>query len=116
MKPAEETLPQALAAAKALYKQSLELAVKHRQAPTALGIFVGLARLLVEAGELPKASELLALVMHHSASTFETKEKARQLLANLNVDLSSEAKRKEHQTVDWQATVREWVDALTPLN
>lgn len=72
------------------YGQGLALAVKHRQAPTALNIFGGVAGLLAPAGDVERATELLALVIGHAAGTFETKEKARKLLADVKHDISAE--------------------------
>jgi hypothetical protein len=56
-------------------------------APLALDIFVGVVHLLADAGEMKRAVELLVLAEQHEASTFETKERARHLLAELAAQL-----------------------------
>ena len=91
--------------ARKLYKQALELAVKHDQAPIVLNIFTGLAAIMMQAGELQKALEILAPAARHPASSYETKEKARKLLAELHIDSASDASpvTEDHHTVEWQA-------------
>ncbi|NCF66971.1 MAG: tetratricopeptide repeat protein [Chloroflexi bacterium] len=69
------------------FQQGLEGAVKHQMAPLALDIFVGVVHLLADAGEMKRAVELLVLAEQQEASTFETKERARHLLAELAAQL-----------------------------
>jgi tetratricopeptide (TPR) repeat protein len=76
--------------ARQFFRQALELATKHQLAPIALEVGVGVARLRVQAGELEQAIELLTLVEQHEASTFETRKRARQLLAELMNQLPPE--------------------------
>jgi predicted ATPase/DNA-binding SARP family transcriptional activator len=79
------------AEARQYFRQALELATKHQMAPIALDICVGVAQLQAQAGETERAIELLTLVAHHAASTFATKEKARQRLATMLDQMSPEA-------------------------
>jgi hypothetical protein len=58
-------------------------------APVALDVFVGVVGFLALAGETQDDVELLSLAEHHPASTHKTKEKARQRLAKLETDLST---------------------------
>jgi serine/threonine protein kinase/DNA-binding SARP family transcriptional activator len=71
------------AEARRYFRQALELSTQHLMAPVALDVCVGVARLRVQAGELEQAVELLTLTEQHEASTFETRQKARQRLAEL---------------------------------
>lgn len=72
------------------FGQALELAAEQKLAPIALDVFVGIAKLLALAGKVELGIELLSLAKYHSASTFETKEKAHQQLAELTVNLTAE--------------------------
>jgi tetratricopeptide (TPR) repeat protein len=94
------------------YRHGLELALKHKQAPLALNIFTGSSRLLVQGGERQKARELLALVIGHPAGTYETKQWARTLRADLNADPAAETVATAGQTPDWQATAETLVAHL----
>ncbi|HSL45709.1 MAG TPA: BTAD domain-containing putative transcriptional regulator [Anaerolineales bacterium] len=90
-----------------LYKQGLEIAVKHGQSPIALNIFVGLAKRLLETGERQKALELLHLAVHHPTSYYETKEKARKLLEASGIH----PKAVENQQVaDWQVIAKKLME------
>ena len=89
------------------FRQTLELAAKQQMAPLALDVCLGVARLLAHTDQIAHAVELAALAEQHEASTFETKEKARQLLAELGDQLSPEtveAARAGGQNLDWQRT------------
>lgn len=90
-----------------LYKQGLELAIKNRQAPIALNIFVGLAKLLKSTGEQDKAVELLNIAIQHPNSYYETKENARNFLGDLNIEPS-----KSQIKQDWQALASEMTEML----
>jgi predicted ATPase len=79
------------AEARQYFRQALELATKYQVAPIALDICVGAAQLLAQAGGVEQAIELLILAEQHEASTFETREKARQRLAELMNQAPSEA-------------------------
>jgi hypothetical protein len=60
-------------------------------------------------GEVEPAVELLALAEQHEASTFETREKARQLLAELMGQLppeTAQAAQARGQTQDLWATTQ----------
>ncbi|MBV7328568.1 tetratricopeptide repeat protein [Chloroflexi bacterium TSY] len=96
--------------ARRAFQQSLELATEHLLAPIALDICVGVTSLLVQKGNMQHAVELLTLAENHAAGTLETKEKARQLLAELTADLPAEiatAAKARGQALDlWEATLR----------
>lgn len=104
--------------AERLYKEGLELAIKHGQAPIALSIFAGLAELLMPAGEQQKAVRLLSIAANHPAAYYETKEKARKLLAHLRIDLVSDASltiAAEH-TLEWQSIAADCITQLAKTN
>ncbi|MCB0212553.1 MAG: tetratricopeptide repeat protein, partial [Anaerolineae bacterium] len=69
--------------ARKYFRQALELSTKHQVAPIALDVCVGVAQLLAQTEDIEQAVELLALAEHHEATTFETKGRARQLMAEL---------------------------------
>jgi predicted ATPase/DNA-binding SARP family transcriptional activator len=95
------------AEARQCFRQALELATKHQLALIALDVYVEVARLRVQAGELEQAIELLTLAEQHEASTFETREKARRHLAELMNRLppeTAQATQARGQTQDlWAA-------------
>ena len=68
--------------ARRYYQQALEIVVRTGAAPVALDIFLGWALHLSCSGQPnavdQQAVELLTLVQHHSATTYETRQKARQ--------------------------------------
>lgn len=97
------------------FRQALELATEHQVAPIALDICVGTAQLLAQTGEMEHAVELLALAEQHEASTFETRRKARQLLAEVVDQLSPEAAQAAQargRTLDWQTAARQLIETL----
>jgi tetratricopeptide (TPR) repeat protein len=69
------------------FRQALDLALEHQLAPIALDVCVGVAQLLAQADEMEQAAQLLTLADQHEASTFETKEKARRRLVELEAHL-----------------------------
>jgi len=81
------------AEARDYFRQALELATEHQLAPIALDVCVGVARLLALAGKTEQAVELLTLAKRHEASTFETRNNARQLLPELMDQLQPETAR-----------------------
>jgi predicted ATPase/DNA-binding SARP family transcriptional activator len=102
----EQGLDQSIQAGQ-LYKQGLELAIKHKQAPIALNIFVGMAKLLNSAGKQDKAIEMLNIVNQHPNNYYETKDKARKLLVDLNIEPS-----KSQIEQDWQILASEMAEML----
>lgn len=97
------------------YQQALQLAIKHQVAPVALDIFVGVAPLVAERGERPRALELLFLAQHHSASTAKTRGMAHRYQAELSHYLSSEAvaaAKARAETLDWRATASGLIEEL----
>jgi tetratricopeptide (TPR) repeat protein len=96
------------AEARHYFRQALELATELQVAPIALEVCVGVAQLLAQTEEIEQAVELLALVEQHETSTFETKKKARQSLAELVDRLlpeTAQAAQARGQTRDvWGAT------------
>jgi predicted ATPase len=75
--------------ARECFLQALETAATVEAAPLALLTLVGIARLLLAAGgEMERASELLALVLHHPASWQWTKDRAAPPIAGLEAELS----------------------------
>jgi predicted ATPase/DNA-binding SARP family transcriptional activator len=90
------------------FNQALRLSLKHRLAPIALDVFVAAARLLAQANETQGAIDLLALARHHPASSYETKEKAGRVLAELIAAIPANlAAPARPQSLDWQAAA-EW--------
>jgi tetratricopeptide (TPR) repeat protein len=81
------------AEASGLFRQALELALAHQLAPLALEICVAVTQLLVPVGHTELAIDSLVLAEQHEASTFETREKARQLLVTLLARAPPEAQQ-----------------------
>jgi len=103
--------------AKEHFQQSLTLATEIGARPVALNALVGWATWLSagEPGEvaLEQAVELLALALHHPASEQETRDRASQLLAELQTRLPPElvtAAQKRGKNRDLEATVTELLD------
>lgn len=71
------------AEARQYYLRALQLSLKHKLAPFALEIFVGLARHLARGGDMDILPRLLSLAEQHPASHYETRQNARGLLADL---------------------------------
>lgn len=97
------------AEARGYLAQALRLSIKHKLAPFALDIFVGVAGMLDKNGSGQQIAKLLSLASRHKASTHETKEKARGLLTSLAIKIPPEPP----QTLDWQTTAGEVVELLT---
>ena len=103
------------AKARQYFRRGLELATKLQVAPMALDVCVGVAQLLTRAGDVEQATELLALAEQHEASTFETRQKARQHLAELEDQLSVEtgqAAQTQGWSLDWQTAAQRLIEAL----
>lgn len=103
------------AEARQYFRQALELAMEHQLAPIALDVSVGVAQLLARAGDVERTVELLTLAEQHEASTFETKEKARQLLTKLADQLppgTAQAAVARGKMLDWQLTATRLIAEL----
>ena len=97
------------------FREALKLSIKIHLVPIALDVCRGVAQLLTQAGETERAVELATLAEQHEASTFETKEKARQLLAELEDQLppaTVRTARAKGQALDWQETAKRLIDEL----
>ncbi len=70
--------------------EALEIATKARLVPLALEALVTLAAVRMQNGEKEAAQPLLQLALHHSASTHITKERAQDLLTELELYLNPE--------------------------
>ena len=70
--------------------QALEPAIRYGLAPVALDVCLGVAQLLADTNQMEQSVELATLAEQHEASTFETKEKARQFLVELEHQMPSE--------------------------
>ena len=106
--------------AKRYYQQALKIPIDIRTVRASLDVLVGLATLLahtergVREGNaallVERASELVALVLHHPASVKETRERAQRLLDELQAELPPAvfaAAEERGQARDLQATVAE---------
>ena len=97
------------------FRQALELAIKQQLVSIALDVCVGVAQLSAEPGELEQAVELLALAEQHESRTFETKEKARQLLAELADQLplaTFRTAQAKGQALDWHQAAQDLIEHL----
>ncbi|MBV7333124.1 AAA family ATPase [Chloroflexi bacterium TSY] len=97
------------------FQQALELAVKHRLAPIALDLFVGIINLFGQTNHTPHSLELLSLAKHHAASTYETKENAHQKRMASTTDLATEvvsAAEAKGRSLDWQETAQHLIENL----
>jgi tetratricopeptide (TPR) repeat protein len=89
---------------------ALQLAARHRLAPVAMDAFTWAAMLLVRSGEKEQAVELLAMAERHPSSTYQTKERAAQQLAELAIDLPARvvsAARGRGRSLDWRVAAEE---------
>lgn len=95
--------------AKEAFEKSLQKMVVSHTRPLGLHALVGMAHLHARAGDMRRALQLLALVRHHHACTFEAKEKAKELwielVAELPEEVVTEAERTG-QTLDLFAVVK----------
>jgi len=76
--------------ASAYFTEALQIAQEEQIDRVAVETVRGMAEQVAAAGELERSIELLALVAEHSASDWETKQKARQRLSELEARLSPE--------------------------
>jgi DNA-binding SARP family transcriptional activator/predicted ATPase len=96
--------------AREYFLQALQTAVTVQTVPRTLLTLVATAGLLAAEGERERASELLALVLHHPASWQWAKDRAARLIAELETELSADvlaAAQERGQARDLQATVAE---------
>jgi predicted ATPase/DNA-binding SARP family transcriptional activator len=70
---------------------ALEKAAQGREISVTVDILTGVAQLMAREERHERAAELAALVQHHHASSYQTRERAERLLAELTSQLSSEA-------------------------
>ncbi len=84
-------------------QEALELAAKLKLAPLALAMFVDFALLLFHSNQRELATKLAALAEQHDASTFETRLRARQTLAQVGFDSTS----RQGQPADLWAIIQE---------
>jgi tetratricopeptide (TPR) repeat protein len=97
------------------YRQALEMAMERPYVELRLHVLLGPARLLAEEGTVARAMEVVALVLHHSASAGETREKARALLDELQPRLSPDtfaAAVERGQSRDLEAALDELLTDL----
>ncbi|MCK6623745.1 MAG: tetratricopeptide repeat protein [Anaerolineae bacterium] len=74
--------------ARRIFLQALQMALEVQAIPLALDALIGLAYLQAQTGEAEQALELSTYVLHHPASTQETKDRAGRLVAELEPQLS----------------------------
>ena len=106
--------------ARQYFRQALEITNQTEVAPIALDVLRGCAALLLSIeptnDESVQAIELLALVQHHPASEYETREKARRLLAEWVAAHSPEvveAAQTRGRALDLWETAAKLLEALT---
>jgi predicted ATPase/DNA-binding SARP family transcriptional activator len=102
--------------AKDYYRQALQLSTRHNLAPFGLEVFVGVTRLLSQAGQTEYIAQLLTLAQHHPAGTFETKEAARGLMHELTPAITGEVKAAASASdpaLDWQRVAEQIIGVLS---
>ncbi len=78
------------AEAERVWRESLHIATETRGTPVALTTVVGLASLRAKRGDKEHALELLSMALNHPASSQETRNRATQLRAELEAQLTSQ--------------------------
>jgi tetratricopeptide (TPR) repeat protein len=94
------------------FLDALQLAMEVQAIPLAMDVLTGLAYLQAQAGEAEQALELAICVLCHPASTQEAKERAEQLVAELETQLMSEqleAVQARAQVTSFEALVTEFL-------
>jgi tetratricopeptide (TPR) repeat protein len=76
--------------ARRIFLQALQMALEVQAIPLALDALVGLAYLATQAGQAEQAVELSICVLCHPASTHEAKDRAEQLIAEQETQLTPE--------------------------
>jgi predicted ATPase/DNA-binding SARP family transcriptional activator len=79
-----------LSESKQYFHEALKTVMDIRAIPLALDILVGLATTLVQEGNIEQGLELLRFPLYHSATAQEVRDKAQQLLTNLESSFSPE--------------------------
>jgi predicted ATPase/transcriptional regulator with XRE-family HTH domain len=100
--------------ARRIYLDALHLATEAQATSLALDVLVGLADLQAQAGEAEQAFALSLCVLSHSASTQEAKDRAENLRAQLESQLTPqqiEAARARAQVKSFDALVTEILNA-----
>jgi predicted ATPase len=70
--------------------RALQITVEMQFIPLTLAIFTGVGQLLLQAGQPEKGCRVLALVLNHSASDQETRDRARQCLPRTQAEITPE--------------------------
>ena len=98
-----------LAEAKQLFQDDLLYMLDTDSKPVGLDALAGIAHLESQAGRVSRALDLLALVKHHSAGTYETREKASKmwdkLAAELSPDVVAEAEVRGFELDVWETAM-----------
>ncbi len=101
--------------ARRIFLETLPMALKFQAIPLALDVLVGLAYLAAQAGQAEQAVELSMCVLCHPASTQEAKERAEQLIAELEPQLTPEQleafQSQEAEVEMFDATVTKLLNA-----
>jgi tetratricopeptide (TPR) repeat protein len=95
-----------------VWREALRMAIDTRGTPVALEALAGFASLQAKQGDRQQALELLLLVLNQPASFQETKERAAQLRAELEAQLTSqqiEAAQARAKATTFEAAVEEIV-------
>jgi len=93
-----------------VWREALRIASDIHGAPVALEALAGLASLQAKQGDREHALDLLLLVVKHPASLHETKDRAAQLRAELEAQLTSqqvEAAQSRARATTFEAAVEE---------
>ncbi len=77
-----------LAEARRIFLQTLPMGLEIQAIPLALDALVGLAELQAQTGQVDQALEFLTCVLHHPAGIHETRNRAGQLVVQLEARLS----------------------------
>ena len=70
--------------------EALDIALTDPILPAAMEALVGLAELLMQGGEMCRASEMIAQVMNHPASSQQSRDKAKRLWLALETQFSTD--------------------------
>jgi predicted ATPase len=100
------------------FHAALETAAYTRLVPKILETMAGIAVLLAKEGKLEKAIELVACVLHHSASEVDAKSRAMLLLSELGPQLAPQTFRmalERGKTIDLEYFTRAY-GAVLPLD
>ena len=98
-----------------VWRESLRIATDIHGTPVALEALAGLASLQMKRGELEHALELLWVVLNHPASFQDTKNRASQLRAQVEVQLTRQELEPVQQRVE-DATFASIVEGILSQN